>query len=592
LRSCFVDVKSACSSTSSPPSHSQAEFPARIPEDSILAAVADGADLFPKGLMNSLSVEPDNSPTYYPGRRYYPVVATYVILAVNVSVFILMTLAGGSKNVQVLLSFGASYGPFFRAGEYWRLVMPMFLHIGVAHLATNMFGLVLLGYFLEPLYGYGRFSLIYVLSGMAGSLLSMEASAHIAAGASSAIFGIAGAMLVTGFLHPEAVPWRWKNVFGIGILLVIVVNLGFGHFVKHIDNWAHLGGLLCGISLALLIPPARLRSGASAWSQRPAQPVTIVPATLVVIAIVATASHYVKAGELTSLLQASGRMDALHQPDRALSLLQQAQRIAPHNFQVCEALGALYLERRQYGRAISELEQALRLDPSSSRDAVALAEAYNALHQPQRALSLLQQAGRIAPHNFQVSEALGVLYLERRQYAQAIPELKQALQLEPSSAPDAVALAEAYEDSGQLAQARQVLETAHRKAPEDAGTQEALAELCSRLKLYQAAINQYKGVLKLAPNSAIAHNNLAWLYATCDDPQYRDPKDALHHAWIAVRLSGWRQSEFVDTLAAAFFANGQPKLAAVTEGKALQLAPANQEFQASLARYRKAVGTL
>jgi membrane associated rhomboid family serine protease len=495
-------------------------------KDPIQAPVADGADQAITKLMNSLSLETHPPPTHYPGRRYYPVIATYVILAVNVLVFVLMTLAGGSKNVQVLLSFGASYGPLFRAGEYWRLVMPMFLHIGVAHLATNMFGLVLLGCFLEPLYGYGRFSLIYVLSGMAGSLLSMEASSHIAAGASGAIFGIAGAMLVTGFLHPETVPRRWKNVFGIGILLVIVVNLAFGHFVKHIDNWAHLGGLLGGIILALLIPPARLGAGSTPWSQRPLQPVMIIPATVVVMAMVATANHYVKAGELASLLQASVRMDALHRPDRALSLLQQARRIAPDNFQVCEALG--------------------------------------------------------------------VLYLERREYAQAIPELKQALRLEPFSAPDAVALAEAYEDSDQLAQARQVLETAHRKDPADATSQEALAELYSRLKLYQAAINQYKGVLKLVPNSAIApiaHNNLAWLYATCDDPQYRDPKGALRHAWMAVRLSGWRQPVFIDTLAAAFFANGQPKLAAQTEGKALQLAPANREFQASLARYRQAAGT-
>jgi rhomboid protease GluP len=473
--------------------------------------------------MNSPSVEPYKPPTSYPGRRYYPVVATYVILAANVLVFVLMTLAGGSKNVQVLLNFGASYGPFFRAGEYWRLVMPMFLHIGLAHLATNMVGLVLLGYFLEPLYGYGRFSLIYVLSGMAGSLLSMEASTHIAAGASGAIFGIAGAMLVTGFLHPEAVPRRWKNVFGMGILLVIVVNLGFGHFVKHIDNWAHLGGLLGGIILALLIPPAPLRAGLATWGYRPVQPIMIVPATLVAIAMVATASHYVKTGELTALLEASARMEALHQPDRALSLLQQARRIAPRNFQVFEALGALYLETRQY--------------------------------------------------------------------SQAIPELKQALRLDPSSSPDAVALAEAYENSGKLAQARQILEAAHKKVPEDPATQEALAELYSRLKLYQAAINEYKDVLKLVPNSAIAHNNLAWLYATCDDPQYRDAERALRHAWIAVKLSDWRQPEFIDTLAAAFFANGQPKLAADTEGKALELEPNSPEFRTSLTRYRKAAGT-
>ena len=467
-----------------------------------------------------------NSPMGYPGRRYYPVIATYVILAVNVVVFILMTVAGGSKDIQVLLDFGASYGPFFRGGEYWRLVMPMFLHIGLAHLATNMFGLVLLGSFLEPLYGYGRFSLLYVLSGAAGSLLSMEASSHIAAGASGAIFGIAGTMLVTGLLHPEAVPRRWKNVFGIGIFLVILINLAFGRFVRHIDNWAHLGGLVAGIALALLIPPARLRAGVPSRSQSPLQPSLIAAVAAVVIAMAATASHYVKSGEVSSLLEASARMVESHELDRALALLQKARSLAPHDLRVHEALGAIYLDERSYVRAIPELTQALHLDPSSSQDAAELATA--------------------------------------------------------------------YENNGDLAEARQTLEAAQRKMPQNAAIQEALGEVYTKLKLYAAAINQYQAVLKLAPNLAIlaiAHNNLAWLYATCDDPQYRNPASALAHAMVAVKLTGWKQPDYIDTLAAALFANGKSALAAETEGKALQLDPGRHEFQASLARYRKAAGT-
>lgn len=452
-----------------------------------------------------------------PGRRYYPVIATYVILAVDVLVYILMTLAGGSRNIQVLLNFGASYGPLFRAGEYWRLVMPMFLHIGIAHLATNMFGLVLLGYFLEPLYGYGRFSLLYVLSGIGGSLLSMEVSNHVAAGASGAIFGIAGAMLVTGLLHPEAVPRQWKNVFGIGILTVIVVNLVFGQLVNHIDNWAHVGGLVCGTVLALLIPPVQMQAQLTSWTRIPGQPVLVLPALAVVIAMAETAIQYVKAREITSLVEASARMLVSHQPDRALSLLEQARRISPRDLRVCEALGALYLERGQY--------------------------------------------------------------------VQAIPELKQALQLDPASSTDIIGLAQAYESSGRLAEARDILQSAAKAAPQDATIEEALAELYAKLKLYQAAIDRYQAVLKLAPGSAVTQNNLAWLYATCDDPKYRDAKDALRLASIAVNLTRWRQPEFIDTLAAALFANGDAKLAAETEGKALALAPANPEFRASLARY-------
>lgn len=471
------------------------------------------------------SMEPEPANLQYParahtGRRYYPTVATYVILSVNVLIFILMTVKGGSENVDVLLNFGASYGPFFRAGEYWRLVMPMFLHIGWAHLFVNMFALYLLGNFLEPLYGYGRFTLLYVVSGMGGSLLSMEASPHIAAGASGAIFGIAGAMLVTGLLHPEAVPRGWKNVFGIGILLVIVTNLIFGHFVRHIDNWAHLGGLLTGLVLAWIIPPARLETRATVPLGHSAQPILALPVILVAVAMGATANHYLKTQQITRLLKDSASLEAAHKPDRALALLEEARQIAPHDLRVHEGLGALYLGMKQYAPAIRELEEALRLNPYS-------------------------------------------------------PE-------------DTLRLAAAYQGKGELVKARQILESAQKRLPQDVSTQEALGDIYASLKLDPDAIRQYEGVLKKAPNSSIAHNNLAWLLATTDNPRYRDPRAALQHALRAVQLTGWKQPDFIDTLAAALSANGKFKLAAEVEAKALQIDPQNRLFQENLDRYRKA----
>lgn len=458
----------------------------------------------------------------YPGRRYYPAIATYVILFLNIFIFILMTVAGGSKNIDVLLNFGASYGPYFRTGEYWRLVMPMFLHIGWPHLFVNMFALYVLGSFLEPLYGYGRFTLLYVISGMGGSLLSMEASSHIAAGASGAIFGIAGAMLVTGLVHPETVPRRWKNVFGIGILAVIVINLVFGHFIHHIDNWAHLGGLATGLFLAWVIPPARLPS-AQTLAEHSMQPILALPVALVVVAMGATANHYLKTQQVLRLVADGARLQAANQPDRALKLLQEAQGIQPHNLQVRETLGALYLNSKQYAKAIREFEQAVRLNPLSTGDTLRLAAA--------------------------------------------------------------------YEGNGELAKARQVLESAQKRVPQDASMQQALAEVYANLKLYPDAIRHYQEALKKAPDSAMAHNNLAWLLATCDDSRYRDPQEALKHAVRAVQLTGWKQPDFIDTLAAALSANGKFKLAAEVEEKAVQLAPQNTTFQRNLARYRKAAGT-
>ena len=130
---------------------------------------------------------PGNSPSLVPNRRYWPVV-TLVILGINVVVFLIMTFAGGSTQTEVLLDFGASFNPYFRRGEYWRLVMPMFLHIGWLHLIVNSYALFILGPILERVYGYGRFALLYVAAGIGSSALSMSLSRNIAAGASGAIF--------------------------------------------------------------------------------------------------------------------------------------------------------------------------------------------------------------------------------------------------------------------------------------------------------------------------------------------------------------------------------------------------------------------
>src|SRR2546428_13683090 len=101
-----------------------------------------------------------------------------------------MTLAGGPANRDVLLAFGASSRPYFLAGDYWRAVMPMFLHLSLVHLLLNLCALCLFGPELERLCGCGPFALIYVSAGTAGSLGSMLMLRQIGAGASGAGLGV------------------------------------------------------------------------------------------------------------------------------------------------------------------------------------------------------------------------------------------------------------------------------------------------------------------------------------------------------------------------------------------------------------------
>src|SRR5215467_3679421 len=118
--------------------------------------------------------------------RFQPA-ATWVLLGMNILMFLLTAMVGGSRDPAVLLNFGASDRALLGHGQYWRLVMPMFLHAGIIHLAVNGLGIYFLGRIIEWLYGYGRFSLIYVLAGIGGSALSMWKSSEVGVGASGAL---------------------------------------------------------------------------------------------------------------------------------------------------------------------------------------------------------------------------------------------------------------------------------------------------------------------------------------------------------------------------------------------------------------------
>jgi len=135
---------------------------------------------------------------------------TYLLLGLNILIWAAMGLAGGSTNNEVLVRFGANYGPLIMAGEYWRLFTSMFLHIGVQHLAFNMVGLVAFGFEMERIYGRYRYILIYLLAGLFGNVASFAIKGPFmySAGASGAIFGVIGMNLAFFFWSG----W-WRFVF-------------------------------------------------------------------------------------------------------------------------------------------------------------------------------------------------------------------------------------------------------------------------------------------------------------------------------------------------------------------------------------------
>jgi rhomboid protease GluP len=180
----------------------------------------------------------------------------YVILAVQLLVFLLMTIDGGSTNIHTLVRFGAKVPQLIDAGEWWRLITPIFIHIGFFHLLVNSFALYSLGMVVEKMFGAARFIWIYLAAGITGNVISYFFSPYLSAGASGALFGLFGALLFFGQHHRT----MFARTMGMDILGVLVINLVIGVIVPGIDNFAHLGGLMGGYLAANVVSLPKQKS--------------------------------------------------------------------------------------------------------------------------------------------------------------------------------------------------------------------------------------------------------------------------------------------------------------------------------------------
>jgi len=221
---------------------------------------------------------------------------TIAFLIANLFVFMLMWESSGLsfRVLQqrfpdvVLLAYGAQLNQLIGApyNQWWRLITSMFVHIDLLHLLMNMFSLLIIGPFVEKLYGSAKFVVFWVVTGLAGAIATYltfrPALAHgvlgtflfkgadvPAAGASGALFGLVGVLFVFGIKYRRELPEGFKRVFGTGMLPIIFINLFIGFVGRSfIGNAAHLAGLLSGAALALFIDyrrPGARASIATAW---------------------------------------------------------------------------------------------------------------------------------------------------------------------------------------------------------------------------------------------------------------------------------------------------------------------------------------
>jgi membrane associated rhomboid family serine protease len=279
---------------------------------------------------------------------------TIVLLIANLFLFMLMWQSSGLRTQSlwqpfpqaVLIAYGAKMNYLIHAPyhQWWRFITPMFIHINLPHLLVNMYSLWVVGPYVEKLYGSAKFTVLWVLTGIAGvvaSYLTVRpdlATSSLArflfkdtdvasAGASGALFGLVGVLFIFGIKFRRELPEGFKRAFGTGMLPIIIINLFIGYIARGlIDNAAHLGGLVSGAALATVVQyrrPGTRRGITTAW-----RVLQLLALGLVVVGFYETARTFNRSQQLAPQAVVSnpahvfvtyvGAMEQLEQKTRAV----------------------------------------------------------------------------------------------------------------------------------------------------------------------------------------------------------------------------------------------------------------------------------
>ena len=179
---------------------------------------------------------------------------TYVLIVINIIIYLFMEILGNTESAAFMMEHGAIYPPYIlEDGEYWRLLTATFLHFGLPHLLNNMVILGSAGQILERAMGKWKFLVLYLVSGIGGSLLSYGQMLYsgdykVSAGASGAVFGIIGALAWIVIIHKG----KYETLTGKGLIAMVVLCLYYGITAGNVDNWGHIGGFLMGFLISMI----------------------------------------------------------------------------------------------------------------------------------------------------------------------------------------------------------------------------------------------------------------------------------------------------------------------------------------------------
>ncbi len=357
-----------------------------------------------------------------------PIRATYVLLAINIGIFIIMVARGVpliNPTAAHVLPWGADYGPYTLGGQYWRLITAMFLHFGIIHLLGNMWCLWSLGQLAEKLLGSISVLGLYLLTGIGASLLSLSWDPmRVGAGASGAIFGLAGALIsVVYFGQLGLQPEGRRKLLGY-VVRFAFINLLFG-LKAHVDNMAHLGGLVTGLLMGLFLA----RTFNLAPDERPAKRKMIFVYSAIVLLVlfvpVAKAKQYA-----VEFAQGDAALDH-NDSAAAIAHLQKYVAARPEDAEGHALLATAFQQAERFDEAASEFERSLAIEPDYPYAQVSLARIYAYQKKTDKALELFARGiPRVEP-----DAPAFYLYAVALKDAGKLPEaeskVRRAIQLDP-----------------------------------------------------------------------------------------------------------------------------------------------------------------
>ena len=410
------------------------------------------------------------SPTAFP--------VTIALIAASVLVFIVMVLSGVSAlhpTPQQAIAFGAAYCPLTLNGQWWRLLTSMFVHYGIIHLALNMWGLWNLGRVAEKLLGGFSYFLVYFASGIFGSIASVYWHPQgVGAGASGAIFGIAGVLVSFVYLKKTPAHLQIKSGMVGSLSIIIAYNLIFGAAIPVISNAAHVGGLVMGLAVGALLPNA-----AAPESSRRARLSFVTVLSVIVLSASAFAAKQLRAGvtDLSSIqdLVKTGKTD------EALAQLEKLTARQPDFAPAQSMLASLYFGKSRYAEALAAMQKAYAADPTNTSYQQKLGSAYLNLGEYDQAITFFQKLITQNPNDSRAYLGLGSAYMSLKQYDSAIAPFRHAATLDTKSALPLHALGQAQLRSAQYADAQQTYRRLLSQFPNDTQAQFALAYATSHL---------------------------------------------------------------------------------------------------------------